>query len=271
MKKILVPTDFSDCAKKASAVAMEIATKLRAEIHFLHIMPYSEKHGHVPNILQSSYHDARKGFAQNELNTLVTQASRKNIISTPLLVLDNGNEKIENYIDPLNIDLIVMGSHGATGIRELVIGSNTQKIVRHSPVPVLVIKHLDKIPFKIENILFAFTDARIAREALPMVIDFVKIWNATLHLLFVNFKDRTIDDHAIKLLAQDLTKPYPDVEYTSNSIETNDEDWGIQQFADKIGADMLAVTTHDKAGFFVTSSVAENLVNHETVPVLVLS
>ena len=49
------------------------------------------------------------------------------------------NEQIERYIKPLNIDFVVMGSHGATGIRELVIGNNTQRIVRKSSIPVLVI------------------------------------------------------------------------------------------------------------------------------------
>jgi nucleotide-binding universal stress UspA family protein len=74
----------------------------------------------------------------------------------------------------------------------------------------------------------------------------------------------------MNLFAEYLAKPYPDIEYTCNSIETNDEDWGIQQFVSKIGADLIAVTTREKTGFFVTHSIAENLVNHEDVPLLVL-
>ncbi len=70
-------------------------------------------------------------------------------------------------------------------------------------------------------------------------------------------------------IAKELTLPYPKLQYTVNDIETNDEEWGIHQFVEKINADMIAITTHDKTGF-LSHSVAEDLVNHETIPVLVI-
>lgn len=71
-------------------------------------------------------------------------------------------------------------------------------------------------------------------------------------------------------IIKELTLPYPKLKYTVNDIETNDEEWAIHQFAEKINADLIAITTFDKTGF-ISHSVAEDLVNHETIPVFVIS
>jgi nucleotide-binding universal stress UspA family protein len=272
MKNILVPTDFSDCAHNAARAAMLVATKFKADIHFLHIMPNPDESKHVPYNTKTSMANQQKGHAQNELNLLVVKATQLGLKATPLLVFDKGNERIENYIKPLMIDLIVMGSHGATGIRELVIGSNTQRVVRHSLVPILVIKNLIGGLFKIENILFASTFEEETTKAFGIVAGFAKLWKAAVHILFINFIDKVANQDTINLVVQKLTEPYPDMVCTSSSAEVNDEEWGIHQFVDKIGGvDMIALTAHEKVGFILTHSVAEDLVNHEELPVLVLN
>lgn len=270
MKNILVPIDFSECSLNAAETAMSIAVRSKADIHFLHIMPEPAVRMHVPHSTTIPGGSAQEGHAQNELNILVARASRIGLMAKPLLVYDKGNERIENYITPLNIDLIVMGSHGASGIRELVIGSQTQRVVRHSSVPVLVIKNMIHDPYKIERIVFASTFQEDNVSAFDVVITFARLWKASVHILFINFIDKLVDDDAIKSIIQKLITNYPDISFTSNTAEANDEEWGIHQFIKMIDADMVAITTHDKTGFIVRHSVAEDLVNHEKVPVLVI-
>ncbi len=272
MKNILVPTDFSYSADKAADTAMLVAAKFSAEIHFLHITQNIDENMHVPHNTNISLANPQKGHAQNELNLLVAKATKRGLKATPLLVFDKGGELMENYIKPLQIDLIVMGSHGATGFRELVIGSNTQHVVRHSSVPVLVIKNLTKGIFNIENILFASTFQDDSTKAFDFVADFAKAWKATVHILFINFIDKVTNQDTIDLVVQKLTKSHPDLVCTSSSIEANDEEWGIHQFVDKIGGvDMVALTTQEKVGFILSHSVAEDLVKHSELPVLVLN
>lgn len=270
MKTILVPTDFSDCAKNATDAALELAARVKSTIYFLHIMPNPNDKPHVPGTGKIVQSNSEMVLAKNELNNLVAKAEKLGLKATPLLAFDKGNERIENYITPLEIDLIVMGSHGATGIRELVIGSTTQRVVRHSTVPVLVIKNLIA-PFKVENILFASTFEINVKPAFDFVIQVAKLWNAQVHLLFVNFKDKTLDKKTMNSIGMELLKPYPEIQYTINSAETNDEEWLIHQFVDTTEADLIALTTYDKTGFIRAHSVAEDLVNHEEVPVLVLT
>ena len=203
MRSILVPTDFSDCAQNAANAAIFIAVKLKASIHFLHVMPLTDELMHVPHVSQVTTHDQKKGQAQNGLNLLVSSATRLGLTATPMLVFDSGNERIENYITSLGIDLIVMGSHGATGIRELVIGSNTQRVVRNSPVSVLVIKQPISDPFKIENIVFASTFREEIVLPFNQVALLAKLWNAKVHILFINFIDKLVDQ--VKQLARRTT------------------------------------------------------------------
>lgn len=270
MKNILVPVDFSDCAQNAARAALSIAVRLKADIHFLHIMPSPAENLRAPHAATITVRSIQEGHAQNELNILVAKASQMGLTATPLLVFDKGNERIENYIVPFKIDLIVMGSHGASGIRELVIGSHTQRVVRDSTVPVLVIKNTIPDPFKIEGIVFASTFNEDNKSAFDVVAEFARLWKATVHILFINFIDKLVDQDTINSIVQTLTKNYPDISFTSNTAEANDEEWGIHQFVKMIDADMVAITTHDKTGFIVRHSVAEDLVNHEKVPVLVI-
>ncbi|MEK6782606.1 MAG: universal stress protein [Bacteroidota bacterium] len=271
MKNILVPTDFSDCAQNAAKAAMLIADKFKATIHFLHITASPDENYHVPHTTKALIQAPVKGHARSELNELVSKASQLGIYATPLLVFDNGNERIENYIESLKIDLVVMGSHGASGIREFIIGSNTQRVVRHSPVPVLVIKDSIHDQFSINNIVFASTFRADITKAFDVVVDIARLWKATVHILFINFIDKLVDQDMINHIVQMLSKPYPDISFTSNTAEANDEEWGIHQFVEMVDADMIAVTTQDKTGFLIRHSVAEDLVNHEEIPVLVIS
>jgi len=269
MKNILVPTDFSPCAQNAAKAAIQLAVRLKASIHFVHLMPVSDELS-LPHVSQTALHNHEKGHAQNQLNLLVATASRLGLTATPLLVFDKGNERIENYIVPLAIDLIVVGSHGATGIRELVIGSNTQRLVRNSSVPVLVIKHNITDSFKTESIVFASTFSEEMIDPFNKLVEIARLLGANVHILFINFIDKLVSQEVMDKIVQKLIRPFPDVQFTTNTAEANDEEFGIHQFVEMIHADIVAITTHDKTGFLIRHSVAEDLVNHENIPVLVL-
>jgi nucleotide-binding universal stress UspA family protein len=269
MKCILVPTDFSDCAKSAVSAAIALASKLRAEIHFLHITE-GPSPAHIPKANDIPLKNSQEVYARNELSLLVALAAKAGVTAAPVLVFDKGNDKIENYIGPLGIDLIVMGSHGAKGIRELVIGSNAQRLIRHSPVPVLVVKKLINDSFKMESIVFASTFKEDVTQPLAQVVNLARLFRARVQILFVNFIDKVSDQETIDTVVKNFSRLYPDVDFTRSTAESNDEEWGIHGFIEMIDADVVALTTADKTGFFSRHSVAEDLVNHERIPVLVL-
>jgi nucleotide-binding universal stress UspA family protein len=270
MKEILIPTDFSTGARNASQEAILLGKAFHANLHFLHILPnYDEKplatrstHAVMPN--------QHKGEAQQELNELISQAQAAGLKASPLLVLDKGNERIENYIRPLNIDLVVMGSHGVSGLRQFVMGSITKSVIRHSPVPVLIIKHPVNNELNLKNIVFASNFKIDATPAFEFVARFAIGVHATLHIVYINFLDNLKDKSSIDAFVLNLTKPYPGLSFTSTIAETNDEEWGIHEFAEKVGADMIALSTGEKTGFPLTHWVAEDMVKDEQIPVMAI-
>lgn len=268
MKRILVPTDFSVCADNAVQVALEIAGKFKAEIIFQHLHDDLSGSAHT---LQGAAKQHELGHIKAMLDALVHKAEKAGLTARQLLVLNKGNDKIENYIESLKIDLVVMGSHGATGIRERVLGSQTQRVVRQSSAPVLVIKHKpERKGFK--NILFATTFHENPEKVIEPIVKLVSGYSGKVHLLYVGLEKDSQTKAEVEEKMHRLEQKFPQATFTRNFITTNDPEWGIQYVAKDIAPDAIALTTQLKVGKFIfTHSLAEDLVNHENRPVLVIS
>jgi len=214
----------------------------------------------------------RVGQARYQLQQVVEVLEKEKIKARGIFVLNDGRESIEDYIKPYEIDFMVMGSHGAKGIREAIIGSKTQKVIRKSSVPVLVVKRPNK-HFSPKKILFASTFREDVHKPLKEVASFAKFWNAELDLVFLNLLAHLIEEHEARRIMTKEMEACPDVEFTLNISETNDEEWGISKFARLIKSDVIAVVYDTHTGFnrLFNSSVAEKLINHEETPVLVMA
>ena len=273
MKKILIPTDFSDCANAATMVALDIAKRAKAEVCFLHLHKALVEGGHMAmhgGTSAHSKHHSHEGHAKNEMDKLIHLSENLGINAKPVLVLDEGQERIEAYLQPFNIDFIVTGSHGASGLKEVFIGSNTQRMVRHSTVPVLVVKNkIEK--FEPKNIVFASSFEEEVGRAFELITDFAALWDAKLHLLYVNMPFNFKETDQAKANLSRFANKMPGA--SINVYDAFNEERGIQKFAHEIGADLIAMTTHGRTGFMkmISPSIAESLVNHEEVPILIVN
>ena len=270
MKKILVPTDFSACATAASEMALMLAKKSGAELIYLHLEIDPSGPSHVPGA-PTSIIDHEIGQAKYKLSQLVKGAENIGVKAKSELVLDMGQEKIEHYIKPFGIDWLVMGSHGASGIRETILGSKTQQVVRNVTTPSLVVKHIpDKTSLK--SVVFASTFNEDTNHALQMVVEFCKLFDCRLHLLFVNMLGKLTEENAARLRLTNIMKRHNNVSYTINITETNDQEFGIDQFAQSIDADIISVAMEKQStlGRILNPALAEQLINHSLLPVLVV-
>ena len=269
LKNILVPTDFSDCANAAATVGIQLAKQCGAKLHFLHLTVDQIGPRHVPgNVLEMETKKVR--LARAKLFQLVRKAEAERVEARPELVIGTGAEHIEDYLIPFGIDLLVMGSHGATGIREAIIGSQTQHVIRNCKIPSLVVKKLPTRPLP-KNIVFASTFRRDSSHALRQIFRFVKHWDASLHLLFINWIYHLIDERIAHEMMEKEMEVFTDIRFTQNIAETNNKEFGIAQFANKIDADMIAVAQEQQGMFdrMIHPSLAEKLINHSPLPILV--
>jgi K+-sensing histidine kinase KdpD len=156
-----------------------------------------------------------------------------------------------------------MGSHGASGLRELFIGSNAERLVRQSPVPVLVVKDYYKGPVK--DIVFPNTlDMENQEDLVNRVKALQSFFNATLHLVWINTPISFTADHITRRRLDEFANAYGLKNYTINIFNHPDEEAGILRFTEFIKGDLIAMGTHGRKGIahLVNGSVAEDLVNH---------
>jgi Universal stress protein UspA and related nucleotide-binding proteins len=139
-KKILVAFDGSEQAKKALDVAIDLAKKYESEIHVVEVIPTAILAGMgfapIPDSVVNQIFDKAKKDMEYVKNLI---SKEKIKLITDVIEGDPGSE-IVNYANKNNIDVIVTGSRGLSGIKKLFLGSVSSKIVSESKVPVLVIK-----------------------------------------------------------------------------------------------------------------------------------
>lgn len=272
MKRILVPTDFSQHAEDALKVAAQIAKKNDSEIIILHMLE-------LPNQMN----DAILGGASipetmlfmKKANEMLDEAASKpyldGISVTEIVKMDKPIHGITQVSTDYEVDLIVMGSHGSSGIEELLIGSNTEKVVRNSEIPVLVIKK-DFSDFKVDNIVFAsdFTDE--TKAPFKKLLDFTQFFDSKIHLVTICTPNSFKPTHVIEKAMSAFVSEFNITNYSAHIYNDTNIEKGIINFSNSVNADIIGMCTHGRTGFahFFNGSISEGLVNHAVRPVITL-
>lgn len=272
MKPILVPTDFSDCANGAAQTAIDIAKQAGAAVHFLHLTSIPQHWAKLPIGETKELPEEVKvalGKVEQALNDLAKQAKDAGVEAHVYLVHNESIDEVYEHCRKHDCGLVVVGSHGSKGIREMFIGSNAQRILRYSPAPVLVVKKA-VVPFKVNNIVFAASfreDVQKAFDAVATVADMLK---ANIHLLYVNMPYMFEETKTTVARLREFAKKYPQRALGVHIYNAFDEESGILQFAAEHHIEMVALSTHGKSGWVqvLSPSIAESLVNHAEMPVL---
>lgn len=140
-KRILIATDGSENAERAASYGINIAKAIGAEVHALYVI--STKHA-VTTRTVMGWSEAFEEYLADEGEVAVENVRKLGeqvgVKVKPAYSKGIPADKILEYADENNIDLIVMGTHGLTGIKKFLIGSVAENVVRHSKVPVMVIR-----------------------------------------------------------------------------------------------------------------------------------
>ena len=271
MKTILVPTDFSPHAEYALEAAAHLARRLDASIHLVHVLEFS-----LPTTklaaLPPGYIAKAKEEIGDHLRHLIDQKKLTNLPATYEVRIGNPYRSITQALLETQVDLVVMGSKGASGIDEVLIGSNAERMVRFAPCPVLVIKEETNLA-AISNIVYATALRDEEDMVLKSLIQLQRSYDAQLHLVKINTVNNFLADPGVKLQLQALAKAHHLKNYTVNTFNDIGEEEGIIHFAKEKQADLIALATHGRRGLLhlLEGSIAEDLVNHSKLPVWTMS
>lgn len=271
MKKILIPTDFSIYADLAIEAGAQIAKKTNSEIVLIHMLELpTHMNDAVSNEKSIPEIMLFKRKAEEKLKHIKDRPYLNGVKVTEVLRLDGAYSGVINHTKQNNdIDLIIMGSHGATGINEIFIGSNTEKVVRQSEIPVLVIKEKTE-DFTAANIVFASDFSNEIKKSFKKVLEFCKIFDSKLSLVMIctpnSFKNTSTARRIITEFVSDFEMP----EYTFETYNESNIEKGIIDYAEEKNANIIALCTHGRTALnhFFTGSISEDLVNHSIKPVL---
>ena len=269
MKKILVPCDFSGSAVQAFKFAANIARQSKGEIILLHVVELPVlRHGPVPiNAMEKVFLKGIKERVDRDFSKMVDTWGKKVKVS---LVVDHGsvNHTIIRNVKRKKIDLVVMGTHGASGMREFFIGSNAEKVVRFSPVPVISVKRNFKNAIK--HIAFATDLSVLPKKVSEKLLQLQKFFKAHLHIGYINTPFNFKTEETLRPLIKDFMKQN---EFSKDCSVTiyNDYDLveGIKNFTKSVKADMVVMPTHSKKGLMhaIFGSVTEDVTNHIECPI----
>jgi nucleotide-binding universal stress UspA family protein len=272
MKKILVPCDFTVPAQQAYKFAVDIAEVSKGVVHVLKVIdiPFMyettfgvQPYWHNASLFPELVEEAKLSFGK--LQALFPRSgvqSRFSVERGPVA------STILEAIKEHEIDLVVMGTRGSNGVKGFFIGSNTEKIVRSSTVPVLGVREAPE-PGGIRSIVFPTLLDLNETHLVLKIKELQDFFQARLHVLRVNTPARFIRDRDAQTALKQFAELYKLENYTLNIMSDTYEQDGIVRFARDIKADMIAMATHGRKGLshLITGSIAEDVLNDVTVPI----
>jgi nucleotide-binding universal stress UspA family protein len=271
MKKILVPCDFSDPAVQAFKMAVEIANQSNGEVVLLNVVELPVMHESVlmPTLsFEEAFIKDMKAHAEKNFAKMKDKWAKEGPKVSSFVEFGGTTPTIRDFVKEKKIDLILMGTHGASGVKEIFIGSNTEKIVRTSGVPVIAIKKQVKLS-AIKNIVFPTTGDISHEEIVTEVKALQNFFKATLHILYVNTPSSFNRDMEIKPRLKAFAKRFMLKDFTLNVWNDYNEEEGLKNFVFETKADMVAMATHGRRGLnhLMSGSIAEDAVNHINCPI----
>jgi nucleotide-binding universal stress UspA family protein len=252
-------------------MAVDITAKSKGTINVLNVIPIATIYdpnfiggsgAYTQQFLNSMEEDVKKAFTEMRKSYGKGQEVNLEITVGGLF------ESINRVTEEEQIDLIVMGTSGASGFQEALIGSNTEKAVRFSKVPVLAVHQATNID-SIKNILVPTTGNLDQSDFISKIKNLQDFLKAKFHILLINTPNNFKRDAEGREILMEFVKNYHLDNYELHFKNYRDEEEGIIDFATSHNMDLIAMATHSRKGIahLFSGSITEKVVNHIPSPV----
>jgi nucleotide-binding universal stress UspA family protein len=275
VQNILIPYDFSETAALALDHAVFMAKLCKAKITLLHVIETYSFTSAISNAFsksQSEFESKIEETTKEKLKGIAEGIHKKSAIQVNY-VAEVGSiyKQIIKAANDIHANMIIMGTHGASGVSEFLLGSNAYKIVSGSPCPVITVQsHAKKIGFK--DIVLPIDDSSVSRQKVTYAIEMAKYYSSTLHIAGLRTSKNAdfVRKFEIKVRQVEDYINEHNVVCTRKMFDGDDISKIALSYADEIKADLIIIMTEQEAspGFLGIGSAAQTLVNHSKVPVM---
>ena len=298
IRNILVPVDFSTISVRTIETAKRLAHGFGASIHLAHVHHWQYPGDFMGPLIpvgkvRVSFEQHRRQRLTEELK-MVAQASGLSAALTHLQEGPSAFHEICRLAQEISADLIIMPTHGYTGLRHVLLGSTAERVVQHSPCPVFVLREKKQRSkterrLSIRKIVVPVDFSSCSREGLQYAIGFANKFGARIILLHVAYLGliyssedtplldiRGLQEAARKTAERQMRKLVRTVNFGRVKFETaftdNSPVLDICAFAKDHDADLIITATHGLTGLqhVLIGSTAERVVRHAPCSVLVV-
>ncbi len=270
-KTILVPTDFSPTANKALEFAISITKITNGKLVLMNVVD--------PNLLMTGPEIMSFGYMHNllindtisSLKDLAEEISYKYKLNVEFECLSGSIlENIIKTSKARKADLIIMGTHGTSGVSEWLFGSNAFSVVNSSTIPVLTV-NIDSKQTEFKKIVFPYNENLLTLKKSKQVIEFAKLFNATILLFGYSDSEMFSSMAALRKKGEELIAIFKKegIHSTLNTILAEDYADEILRFANSEKANLITIVTnrsHSIDKVFKTKP-DKKLVNHSEIPI----
>lgn len=273
IQKILIPVDFSETSMIAIEHAGFAAQVLKADLVLLHVV---EKHWEkfsivAPEMRVNAPSDFTNAIEKRLEETAAAIRSKYGVKSTCITADGNIFNEIVSVSKEHKVDLVVMGTHGTSGVVEFFVGSNTYKVVTESICPVLSVRaHATKVGFR--EIVLPIDDSAHSRQKVNHAVVIAKQFNSRINILGLPDTD---DEGEMKKFEfkldqiEEYLKKH-DISFTRKSINGGNQAKHTYEYAKSINADLIVIMTDQDETLTgrLLGTYAQQIVNHSKIPVM---
>jgi nucleotide-binding universal stress UspA family protein len=251
---------------------MFLARKINAELHFCHVIATPLDWVHLPKEKEKLYPEELKriGHAEAELDKLMTEAATMGVKSHKSISFNSDYSSLACTLHEPDQDLIIVGSHGATGFRRNVLGTNAQGIVRNAKVPVMVI-HCNTRAVHFDRLLFASGLEPDTHRAFEEFLNFTNLLgNPKVYFLVVTTPYNFQPSSKVRAMANEFLIEHPAAHVELIFANHNSIEAGIEDAAKELDVDITALARPQEKGLssLIFESVPESLVRSVRQPVM---
>lgn len=276
IKRILVPIDFSFTSLKALDQAVLLSKNSGASITLLHIVEHlgattDPLFAASPRII--NYESELRKISYDNLQKVADKLKKKGIHNVKTLtVMGRTHLGILETCKKYKSDIVIMGTHGTSGVQKFFMGSNTFRVVSDAVCPVLSVQRKNKTG-AYKNILMPFTDRPHSREKVIYSIKMAKIFGSTLHILGVDTEGTRAQKNKIELQAEQIQKIVNknSIPNTLKVVSAPYESNTVLPYGKKVNADLIIImgeSFKQNIVEYFTGSFAQQVINHSVIPVL---
>ena len=294
---VLFPTDFSPHARYAMGYAIAMAARFGGKLHVLHVIDASmyaqgqARFAAGKDEMDVLYASMRE-HAASRLEHVAAISEEKGVPACIHILRGVPWERTVALVEELGVGLVVIPTHGRSGFDRLVYGSVCERVIRHSPAPVLAIKHPEhefidapSLDIHLKKVMFPTDFSEFSIRVLPCAVALCRMFGARLHLTHIAeppmFMPEMLPQSAVELEAEQRDSATKQLEEIAKTVDGVGVDIDVRtglphrliaEIVDEGSADLVVIPTHGRSGlrhmFF--GSVAEKVVRSAPCPVMTI-